>query len=261
MTTPIRRRALVWRTSRFLGLLFAAAACGLTQPDVAPPADGSNGPDDPGGTDRSGFVVLLVGDPGSLNASEDALRDRLGRLDLEVRVRDDDGFATAHADGCDLVVMSKTVDSETVGTTLKPVSCPVVFWEDNQQKLDMLATIDNDGSGGTAWHSTGDDLFIRSDAPASLRAGLEGELDFYTRRDEITFSPRGELVADAIVVAEFDERGGNPAVYVLEGGARLADGSRAAGRRVYFGLYDDTFRLLTSEGLALFDAALGWALR
>ncbi|MDX1622629.1 MAG: hypothetical protein R3199_01450 [Gemmatimonadota bacterium] len=192
--------------------------------------------------------------------SEQGIRDRLGRLGHELRIRDDDGFSTSDADGCSLVVMSKTVTSTTIGDRLKPVGCGVFFWEDNQQKFDMLATIDNDGSGGTAWHAAEDDVFVRGDAPTELRADLAGERLFYIELDEITWAPRGDLIPDATVVAEFGEAGGQPVYYVLDAGDRLADGSDAAGRRVYFGLYDDTFRLLTPEGLSLFDAAVAWAL-
>lgn len=259
---------------RFAALLFALvlAAGGSAACDEYPAViDNGNGEPDPGpgpgpgpGPDPSpslGHILILVGNPGGLNESERMLETRLRRFDREIRIRDDDGFQSDHAGGCDIVVVSKTVSSDKVGSRLRPVSCPVLFWEDNAQMPHMLATIHNDGSGGTAWHGTEDDVYVRPDAPASLRAGISGERDIYTRRDEITYAPRGDLVEDAIVVAEFDEEGGHPVIYALEQGARLSDGTSAAGRRVYFGLYDDTFRLLTPDGLALFDAAVAWALR
>lgn len=250
--------------------LGAGSACdeypGVVTDDGRGPGDPGPGPGpgpdpDPGPGPGPAFVLLLVGNPGSLNESERALESRLGTLGREVRVRDDDGFETGQTGGCGLVVVSKTVSSNRVGSRLRPVSCPVLFWEDNAQMIHMVSTIDNDGSNGTTWHGTENDIYVRSDAPASLRAGISGEVDIYTRHDEITFAPREDLVDDAIVVAEFDEAGGDPVIYALERGARLADGSSAAGRRVYFGLYDDTFRLLNAQGLALFDAAVAWALR
>lgn len=209
----------------------------------------------------SGFVMIVTGDPGGPNDSERALESRLRGLGRELVIRDDDEFETRLANGCGLVVVSKTVESDKLVGRLRPVTCAILFWEDNAQMPHMLATIYNDGAGGTGWHGTEDDVFVRPDAPADLRAGLSGEVDIYTSHDELTFAPEGDLVDDAIVVAEFDEAGGAPVIYALERGARLSDGSTAAGRRVYFGLYDDTFRLLTPEGLALFDAAVAWALR
>lgn len=228
-----------------------------------PPGDPGD-PGDPGGNDdppsQAGTIVLLVGDPGDLNESERQLRDYLGGFGREVRIVDDDGFSLDRVDGCDVVVMSKTISSTNVADRLRPTTCGVVFWEDNQQMIHMMATIDNDGSSGTAWHATENDVYIRPDAPGSLRAGLSGEHDIYTSHDEITYAPRNDLVDDAVVIAEFDESGGNPSIYVLERGARLANGSGAAGRRVYFGLYDDTYRLLNDNGRALFDAAFRWAM-
>ncbi len=212
-----------------------------------------------GGPRQGSAAYLVVGDPGALNASEQGVVAAVEAIVRPLVVLDDAGFRRSDVDGCRLVVVSKTVHSNAVGERLRDVTCGVVFWEDNMQMLSMLATIDNDGSGGTAWHATEDDLFIRSDAPAALRAGLSGERDFYVEHDEITWAPRGDLTDAAIVVAEFDEAGGHPAIYVVERGARLSDGTNAAGKRAFFGLYDDTFRLLTSDGRALFDAIVRWA--
>jgi hypothetical protein len=49
-------------------------------------------------------------------------------------------------------------------------------------------------------------------------------------------------------------------IYGFETGALLVDGATAApARRVHFFLRDDTFVNLTPDGLALFEAALEWA--
>jgi hypothetical protein len=203
-------------------------------------------------------AILVVGNPADLNASEHAVQNRLRGAGATVRVVDD-GAALPPAD-CDVLLLSKTSQSETVGDRLKDAACGIVFWEDNQQMLGMLATIHNDGSRGTAWHSIRDEVIVNAAAPGSLRANLSGTIDFYTDSDEITWAPDGELAAGAIVIAELGEpTAGRTAIYAIEEDGVLADGTRAAGRRVYFGLYDDTFTLLTPHGLALFDAAVAWA--
>jgi len=205
-------------------------------------------------------VWLVVDSPGSLNESEVRIRERLQGAGADVRLANDDGF-TPPSD-CGLILLSKTVHSENVGSHLKSARCGVVFWEDNQQMLRMMATIDNDGGQGTAWHATRDEVIVDPGAPAALRAGLSGEVEFYVEDDEITYAPDGDLPPSAIVVAVLGEPTvGRTAIYAFEAGATLADGTPAAGRRVYFGLYDDTFRLLTPHGLALFDAAVAWASR
>lgn len=214
--------------------------------------------DDPDPIVRS--ALLIVGDPSALLESESKLVDRLASLGFEVRIVDDSVVAQQDADASSIVIMSKTVNSNEVGTSVKRTTAGVIFWEDNQQMLSMMATIDNDGSQGTYWHGTSSDVYVRSDAPEELRAGRSGLIPFYTRADQLTFSPPGELSSDAILIARFNDAS-NPryAIYAYESGSTLADGTIAQGRRVYFGLYDDTFRYLTGDGLALFDGAVGWA--
>jgi hypothetical protein len=158
--------------------------------------------------------------------------------------------------------MSKTVKADKMSDKLKPSRCGVVFWEDDQQQLAMLATIDNDGSRGTTWHTQGERLFVRPNAPFELTSGLSGEIEFYDRRDEITYAPIEDLPADAVIIAELvGYRKDHRAIYLYERGSRLADGTSAAGRRVFFGLYTDTFRRLSPSGMRLFDAAVAWASR
>lgn len=206
-----------------------------------------------------GATYLLVGDPGALNESERGVLEALDRVIGGATVLDDDGFRLSRVARCRLVVVSKTVHSDAVGARLHDLACGLLFWEDNMQMLGQVATIHDDGSNGTGWHATDDDLYVRPEAPSDLRAGLSGERVVYARNDEITWAPPGTLAGAAVVVAEFDEAGGPPAIYALERGARLADGTAARGRRLYFGLYDDTYRLLNADGRALFDAAVRWA--
>jgi len=199
-----------------------------------------------------------VGNPRGLNSSERAIQDRLSSAGLDVVIVDDG--ALSNLDPCELVVLSKTSESRTVGNQLKDVACGLIFWEDNQQMLIMMATIDNDGSAGTGWHSTRTSVIVQGSAPSELRAGLSGTVAFYSRDGEITWAPDGDLPDSAVVIALLGSpTNGRTAIYAFEKGAALADGSPAAGRRVYFGLYDETFVLLTPAGLALFDAAVSWA--
>jgi hypothetical protein len=125
--------------------------------------------------------------------------------------------------------------------------------------LSMMATIDNDGSMGTAWHAEGQSVYVVPTAPPELAAGLVGAINLYTHPAQITYAPVGDLPATGEVIARWSFGDGRVPIYVYEKGALLADGTAAAGRRVYFGLYDDTFSALTADGLALFDAAVEWA--
>jgi len=237
-------------TARLSALLMALTLLGSCESGIPPSGDSP-----PPGTEAT---FLVVGNPGGLNSSELAVRDRLSSTGHHVTIVDDDRLTTPSA--CELVVLSKTSQSEKIGTKLKSVRCGVIFWEDNQQMLGQLATIDNDGSQGTGWHSVRTTVIVAAGAPSELRAGHSGTIEFYTRPDEITWAPDGDLPGAATVVALLgDPTRGRTAIYIYEEGDLLADGSPAAGRRVYFGLYDDTFVLLTPAGLALFDAVVAWA--
>lgn len=232
--------------------------------DPVDPAPTDPAPPEPPVTEPGGEALLVLGSGGAPNAHEVALVERLESQGWMIALVSDAAVTTAMADAADLVLMSKTVNSTSVGTKLKETTTGVIFWEDNQQRLQMMATIDNDGSNGTAWHSTGHSIDVDPDAPGALSAGLSGVVRFYTREDEITWAPRqggpSELTEDAIKIARLATSGTEYryAIYAYDTGGRLADDTRAAGRRMYFGLYDDTFGILTDPGLALFDSAIAW---
>lgn len=221
-------------------------------------ADGAASPEAP---PRDPVVLLVIGD--TPNASEELLIDRLRGTAAALTVVDDGDLAAADLERPDLVVLSKTVQSGTVGDVLRDVCAGVLLWEDNEQAADGLALIDARELPDTVWHRSGTTVHVAAGVDPELRAGLRGTVELLTRQDEITYAPADDagstLVRDAIRIAEFDEEGdGRWALYAVEAGSRLSDGIAAAGRRYFFGLYDDTFRLLTPDGLALFDAAVTW---
>jgi len=205
-------------------------------------------------------ALFIVDNPHTLNTSDAMVRTRLAtRLGFSVTLVDDDNVSAYNAAGFDVMIVSKTVTSTKVGSRYKQCSCGFLTWEDNLQRSQMMALIDNDGSTGTAWHGTGTTVYVVPAADTFLSAGASGNTVFYTQTGEITYAPKGHLAEDAQTIAQWSSHDGRTPYYVYEKGARIADGSTAAGRRVYFGLYDDTFRYLTADGLKLFDAAVLWA--
>ncbi len=204
-------------------------------------------------------ILLVVGDVKELNRSERMLMARLKDQGYPVMLVNDQNDDPELTDDISLVIVSKTVNSLNVGTRFKDVSCGFMTWEDNLQMAQLMGYSENDGAEGTAWHVKGQQWYVLPDGPVELNTGLSGELDIYTEPDEITYSPNESKVPEsAIVVGELYPGDYHKTYYVFEEGAVLGDGSRAAGRRIYFGLYDDTFRLLTDSGLNLFDAAILW---
>lgn len=222
-------------------------------------------------------ALLVVGDE-TLTAAERSLRAVLADLGFTVEVIEDAESSRGLASRSDVVVISKTVSSEAVADTFLETATGLVFWEDNAQVIEQdgdregepsggtrgLATIDVANPEHTAWHHPATDVYVNPAAPEALRAGLEGTVRFYREEAEMTFAPaedgRSLLAPSATwVAAHGPQDGGRYVYYVIEADAGLADGTESHGRRAYFGLYDDTFPLLTPEGRSLFEAAVRWA--
>jgi len=235
------------------------AAVLLTQCQSPVPSVGPDPPDppDPPSQER---IVFVVDHPGTPNGSERRIRDRIRALGIPIVLVDDDAFVPSDTVRCRMVLMSKTVEDSLMGDKLKGCPCGVLFWEENQQMLRMLATVDNDGSDGAFWHTLGQRIRLSPDAPAALLQGLSGSIPFYTQVGEISYGKRQDVPASATVVAELEAASSHRVIYFYDRGDSLADGTLAAGRRFYFGLHRDTFHLLSPEALQLFDAGVRWTL-
>lgn len=265
MTTTSTWHRSPFRLPRALGVALCCAALGLGggcgSPISGPPGDPPEEDPVPPSDPPAQRVVYVVSHPDSLNGSEKSIGQRAAEISgLDVVLVDEHEFVPADLEDCALVLISKNVDDNVLGAGAKSAECGILFWEENQQQLRMLATMDNDGSQGTVWHTRGREVHVRPEAPAELTAGLEGIIDFFDRVDELSFGRRDQIPESAIIVAEYKQPGDHKVIYAFERGALLADGTLAAGRRVYFGLYRDNFHYLTEEASLLFDAALRWAL-
>jgi hypothetical protein len=284
VSPPRRRTALLAVVSIAVVATLAAIAIPGTQgegsgdPGPIPPesaAHSGSAPPDPSETPRrdteggspkaqTGMTALLVvGSAADLNESEVAIRARLSSRGYLVDVVEDVAAHDVTPDNYAIVLLSKTIESAVAGATYRDAAVGVLFWEDNAQASAMLATIDDSSQLDTAWHTETAVVEVDRAAPLELRAGLAGEVQLLRSADEVTYAPvhegRSTLGAEAIRVARLASDDDRWVYYAFEAGLELADGSRAAGRRVYFGLYDDTYRLLTLDGQLLFDAAVDWA--
>lgn len=203
-------------------------------------------------------ILLVVGNSAELNHSEQQIQARLESNGYYVRIINDT-LEKDEPNGIDLIIISKTVNSKSVGTRYKNVTCGFMTWEDNLQMRQFMGFSNNDGSGGTAWHSKNQNWNVLSSAPNDLCAGITGKVAVFKEADEMTYSPNESTVPkSATVVAELYPGDYHKTYYVFEKDSILGDGSFAKGRRIYFGLYDDTFRMLNDNGLKLFDAAVVW---
>ena len=218
-----------------------------------PPAEG--GGDGSGG----GLAFLVVGSVASPTTSERMILTRLANKGYDARLMDQDDFSPAAVAGCTVVLIAHSVD-DAIGKQPKPLTCGLMVSDDNSQGWHFQAFIDNDAYFDLAyWHRTDTLMYVIPEAPAELRAGLSGIVEVYTAPGEISWAPQADLPANAVRVARSRNSSYNFSIYYYERGQPLADGTITPGRRIFFGIHRDTFRLLTPQGLALWDAALEWA--
>lgn len=168
----------------------------------------------------------------------------------------------ADADGKVLVVISSTLGSGDILAKFRDVTVGVLAWENNIED-DMLETLND----ATLDHNTiAGQLSIdltAAGAAHQMGAGLPaGPVTVVTTATDLSW---GRPVSTATIIAMISGDTNKATIYGIEKGANLiaadgtATGPAAAGRRVHFLMADNTFPLLTADGLKLFDAAVDWA--
>jgi hypothetical protein len=212
-------------------------------------------------------VVLFVsGTP--LTAGDQALNDILLDLGHEVNVFDhnlpplDQLF---EADESDLVIVSESVTSGNIGGNLNDTEAPIINYEPYCFDDMGMTGPDgvNPGFGGFDYgFTTNDQTDVTIVSPthpmaASLPAG---DISVYTDPGIITWGqPTDE--ADVIARPADPEGDQSAAIFVYDKGDQMS-GETAAGIRIGFFLHDRTrdASLLTEDGIALFEAAVEYAL-
>jgi mannan endo-1,4-beta-mannosidase len=188
--------------------------------------------------------ALFVADGGS---GDQAVTARLESLGYEV-VTGSGG--TADATEVDLVLISSTINSSTVGESFTDAAVPVIVWEPYLfDDMGMTgATADSDF--GTDENASAVNIIT---AGHELAAGLPaGETAAGTA---VTYGVPG---TEAAIVATLPGDPSRSTVFAYEQGDVMVAGSAPA-RRVGFYFSDNTAASLDGEEWALFDAAVDWA--
>lgn len=166
----------------------------------------------------------------------------------------------------DLVIVSESVFSLRLRDKLKSVTVPVINYEAFiQDEMGMTAQEPSGDPGepedfayGVRDKDTGIDI-IMSGHP--LAAGLKGNVTIYKEPKQVTWGKVGE---GAKVIATLTGKKEAAVIYLYDKGARLYDGTEAAGMRIGFFLEEEnitgTSNFMTEDGLHLFDAAVKFAL-
>jgi hypothetical protein len=210
-----------------------------------------------------GVNVLLAVNVDSNPEGNQSIVDRLtNEFGFGVTVIDDDAPRNPVAEdamGMSLVVISSTVLSGNVGTAFtdqdpvfRAMEIPTIQWE--QALHDEFLFADN----GT--NATGDTITItEAGADHPLAAGLgPGDILVRNSSTEFHFASLNNLAQGYETIAEIN---GLPAIGIVEPGGVLNDGqTTASARRIDLFYGDPALADVTAEGLALFDAAIRYAI-
>ncbi len=166
---------------------------------------------------------------------------------------DDPTLSAADAAGKDLVAISSTTLSRKVNTKFRNVAVPVITWEE--------ALFDDLGLTGSKTNSDHDYITGQTQVEIAnpghpIAAGLSGTQTVYANPGEITWGrPNTNAVKIATVVDQPDQ-----AVLFGYDTGKSMFGLTAPERRVGLFLKNTEAATLTGDSLALFDAALDWAI-
>jgi hypothetical protein len=221
-------------------------------PDLAPPPDAALPPDtgDAGGeAGTPGVALLVVGVPGELSDGDTRLRMLLQARRFQVRVVDDN--AAVNVAGAGLVVVTGSCASDTLTTKYRDVAVPIINLEPAAQ----------DGLGMTA--GTAMDLGQANAGSLSivmpthpLAAGLTGTVGVVSMPSSFSW---GRPAPAAQRVATIMGQPTQVTLYAYSRGAMMISGPAPA-RRVNFFAADNAAPRLGANGVALFNAAIDWAL-
>lgn len=209
-------------------------------------------PDEPVSSSEQALsgTVLFVAGSTSLNAADTALRNRLQGLGFTVEVKSASAATTADATGKALVVVSATVLSYSVADKFRNVTVPVMTWE-NQIYDDMGMTPTAFGNYGTQGSQTQGSVI----APSSpLAGGFSGTVALTSSSS--SFSWGIPNAAARVITLTSDS---SKAIVFGYAAGEAMPGLVAPARRVGFFLDETTATVLNSNGWALFDDAVEWA--
>lgn len=194
-------------------------------------------------------------------ATDDHIRAHLQTLGCVVTTVEQ-AAAPARAAGQDLILVSATVDEGFPAAAFQDAPVPLITCESGAlPDLGMTGRSQGKDFGTIA---TPDTYLSIANAPHPFAAGLPAGIFVATGTSVPMNWGKPGPAADIIVTPPgYPE---TPVVFAYEQGATLASGAPAPARRVSFFLHDEAFDRLEAsaggrqaQGLALFEAALRWA--
>jgi uncharacterized repeat protein (TIGR01451 family) len=195
--------------------------------------------------------ALFVTGSTTLSASDNAVKNQLTALGYVVTVKDGASATSADATGKAVVVISSTVTPTSVSTKFRSVAVPVVLWESGLY-ADMGMTSKTSSNYGTTTNQTQVSI---TDPTHPLANGNAGTVSVVNTSGALSW---GKPSANAVLVATIVGAADRKAIFGYETGA-VMPGLIAPARRVGLFLSDNTAATLSTNGWALFNAAIWWA--
>jgi hypothetical protein len=155
----------------------------------------------------------------------------------------------------DFVIISESVDAIDVDTKYRYVTVPLLTFENDLLGELGMTALKNGRDYGT---DDGQRFIWLVNAPHPLAAGLAAGIQ-NVLGDEHCKMNWGKPGLGAVTIATLRGEPEKAAIFAYEKGATMNGEFLAPARRVSFFLWQDTFDQMRPEGLALFKAAVLWA--
>ena len=198
-------------------------------------------------------VLVVVGDDVTLSTTDSRVLAQLGLIGVTPTLVDDDVVVAGDATGRDLVYISASVSSSSVGNTFATTTVPVVVAEG-------FIYDDMNLTGGTVnvdFGITAGQTQIAVTGVHPLTAGLSGTVDISVTAHPILFGVGSPSV---IVAATEVANASHQTIFGYETGTFMSGGIAAPARRVGIPIGTDVPLDWTADMKQLFNASIEWAL-
>jgi|GEM_PF-1218783 len=195
---------------------------------------------------------LLIAGRDPLKSSDAKIKERLEILGYQVTAINDDDCTPEDSNGKDLVIISATVIPTRIKQKYLDLAKPIVLCESSiYDDMKMTGTKSNVDYG----RLEGNRLeIVNSTHP--LSAGLTGTIPVYSSDYRLNFCKPYD---QATIIASAVDDPEKAVIFTYEPGAMMGNEFAAPALRIGFFLYDDGPDVLTTDGWALFDAAVDYA--
>jgi hypothetical protein len=198
-------------------------------------------------------AILVTNGTPALSAGDMVMVDRLHGRGFVVTFTTDVAATPDVVAGQDLIVVSSSAESGPLGTKIRDVAIPVLCIENGAFPTMGLSGTTLATNYGSTFNQTA--VTIADGAP-SLAGGLSGSVTIAAEPAELGWA---QPSADAVIAATMADDPTHAMLFGYPAGAAMP-GLAAPARRVGFAIRETAAAHLTADGLALFDAAVTYAL-